>query len=192
MSQYLANPLIFVVNTVFALYVLAVLLRFLLQLVQADFYNPICQFLVKITHPPLRLLRRLIPAVGRIDTAALVLILALKMLGDSLVLLLQGEGAVAFGLLAGSAAVELVELAFSVFIYAIIIQAILSWVNPDPYHPLYALLMDLVDPILRPCRRLIPPIGGLDLSPLVALIALSVLKMLLVPPLRQLVLLLAF
>lgn len=192
MNQYLTNPVIFVVNTVFELYVLAVLLRFLLQLVQAEFYNPICQFLVKITHPPLRFLRRLIPAIGRIDTAAVVLMLVLKMLGDYLVFLLQGGGAVAIGLLAGSAVVGLIDLAFNVFIYAIIIQAILSWVNPDPYHPLYSLLTDLVDPVLSPCRRLISPIGGLDLSPLVALIALSVLKMLILPPLQQLAAMLAF
>ncbi len=191
MSGYLTNPMVFLVNTAFELYVLAVLLRFLFQLVEAEFYNPICQFLVKITHPPLRLLRRFIPAVGRVDTAAVVLMLALKMLGDYVVFLLQGGGAVGIGLLAGSAVVELVNLAFNVFIYAVIIQAILSWINPDPYNPVYSLLTDLTEPILRPCRRLIPPIGGLDLSPLVALIALQVLKMLIIPPLKQLVLMLA-
>ncbi len=191
MSGYLTNPMVFLVNTAFELYVLAVLLRFLFQLVEAEFYNPICQFLVKITHPPLRLLRRFIPAVGRVDTAAVVLMLALKMLGDYAVFLLQGGEAVAIGLLAGSAVVGLVNLAFNVFIYAVIIQAILSWVNPDPYNPVYSLLTDLTEPILRPCRRLIPPIGGLDLSPLVALIALQVLKMLIIPPLQQLVLMLA-
>lgn len=192
MSGYLANPMVFLVDTAFGLYVLAVLLRFLFQLVKAEFYNPICQFIVRITHPPLRLLRRFIPAIRGIDTAAVVLLLALKMLGDYVVFLLQGGGAVAVGLLAGSAVVELVNLAFNVFIYAIVIQAILSWVNPDPYHPLYSLLTDLVNPILRPCRRLISPIGGLDLSPLIALIALQVLKMLVIPPLQQLVLMLAF
>ncbi|GAB6068465.1 YggT family protein [Methylothermus subterraneus] len=192
MSGYLTNPLVFVVNTAFELYILAVLLRFLLPLVRAEFHNPICQFIVKITHPPLRLLRRFIPAIGRVDTSALVLLLALKMLGDYVVFLLQGGGAVAVGALLGSALVDLVDLAFNVFIYAVLLQAILSWIRPDPYHPLYALLTDLVDPLLRPCRRLIPPLGGLDLSPLVALIALQVLKMLIVPPLQQLALLLAF
>jgi YggT family protein len=191
MSAYLTSPLVFLVKTAFELYLLAVLLRLVLQLVKADFYNPICQFIVKITHPPLRLLRRFIPPVGRVDTAAVVLMLALKMLGDYLVFWLQGGGAVAVGLLAGSAVVELVDLAFNVFLYAIVIQAILSWITPDPYHPLYSLLTDLVEPILHPCRRLIPPLGGLDLSPLVALIGLQVLKMLLIPPLQQLVAMLA-
>lgn len=191
MSDYLANPAIFFVNTAFELYVLAVLLRFLFQLVKAEFYNPICQFIVKITHPPLRFLRRFIPALGRLDTAAIVLMLTLKMLGDYAVFWLQGGGGVPIGLLAGSAVVELTDLTFKVFIYAIILQAILSWINPDPYHPVYALLTDLTEPVLRPCRRLIPPIGGLDLSPLVALVALQVLKMLVIPPLQQLVLILA-
>ncbi|GAB4363443.1 MAG: YggT family protein [Methylohalobius crimeensis] len=192
MSGYLANPAVFLVNSVFELYVLAVLLRFLFQLVEAEFYNPVSQFLVKITHPPLKILRRFIPSIGRVDTAAIVLMLAVKMLGDFLVFQLQGGGAVGIGILAGSAVVQLVNLTFNVFIYAIIIQAILSWINPDPYNPVYSLLVDLTEPVLRPCRRLIPTLGGLDLSPLIALIGLQFLKMLIIPPLHQLALMLTF
>ena len=192
MSGYLANPAVFVVNVLFSLYILALMLRFLFQLVEADFYNPISQALVKITHPPLRLLRRFIPAIGRVDTASLVFMLALQVLADALVFLLQGGGRVAIGVLIASALVQLVNLAFNVFIYAILIQAVMSWINPDPYNPVYALLTDLTEPILRPCRRLIPVLGGLDLSPLLALVGLQVLKMLIMPPLQKLVLMLAF
>ncbi|BCX82529.1 YggT family protein [Methylomarinovum caldicuralii] len=192
MSGYLADPAVFVVNVLFSLYILAVMLRFLFQLVEADFYNPISQALVKITHPPLRLLRRFIPAIGRVDTASLVFMLLLQVLADYLVYLLQGGGRVAIGVLVASALIQLVNLAFNVFIYAIIIQAVMSWINPDPYNPVYALLTDLTEPVLRPCRRLIPALGGLDLSPLLALVGLQVLKMLILPPLQKLVLMLAF
>ncbi len=192
MSDYLANPAAFLINTAFSLYILAVMLRFLFQLVEADFYNPISQFLIRITHPLLRPLRRIVPSLGRIDMASIVLMLALQMLADYLLFLLRGGGQVAVGILIGSALVQLVNLTFNVFFYAIILQAILSWINPDPYNPIYTLLTDLTEPVLRPFRRLLPTLGGLDLSPLLALIALQVLKMLIIPPLQKLALLLAF
>ncbi len=192
MNGYLANPAIFLINTVFGLYILAVMLRFLFQLVEAEFYNPISQFLVKITHPPLRILRRIIPSFGRLDSASLVLMLLLQILADYLAFVLQGGGQVGIGMLIASALVQLVNLAFNVFIYAIIIQAIMSWINPDPYNPVFSLLTQLTEPILRPCRRIIPLMGGLDLSPLLALVALQIAKMLIMPPLQKIVLILAF
>jgi len=191
MNSYLANPAVFLINTLFGLYILAVMLRFLFQLVEADFYNPISQVLVKITHPPLRILRRIIPSFGRMDSASILLMLLLQMLADFLAFMLKGGGQVAIGLLIASAVVQLVNLAFNVFIYGIIIQAIMSWINPDPYNPVYSLLSQLTEPVLRPCLRLIPTMGGLDLSPLIALVALQVLKMLIVPPLQNLALMLA-
>ncbi len=192
MNSYLANPTVFLINTVFGLYILAVMLRFLFQLVEAEFYNPVSQFLVKITHPPLRILRRILPSFGRLDTASVILMLLLQMLADYLAFILQGGGKVAIGILIGSAVVQLVNLAFNVFIYGIIIQAIMSWINPDPYNPVFSLLTQFTEPVLNPCRRLIPMMGGLDLSPLVALVALQILKMLVMPPLQKLALLLAF
>ncbi len=192
MNGYLANPAVFLINTVFGFYILAVMLRFMFQLVDADFYNPISQFLVRITHPPLRLLRRIIPSIGRVDSASLVMLLLLQMLANYLAFVVQGGGKVAIGILIASAIVQLVNLAFNVFIYAIIIQAIMSWINPDPYNPVFSLLSQLTEPILRPCRRIIPLMGGLDLSPLLALVGLQVIKMLVMPPLQKLVLMLAF
>ncbi|HIE53733.1 MAG TPA: YggT family protein [Chromatiaceae bacterium] len=175
MNTYLANPAVFLINTIFGLYILAVMLRFLFQLVEAEFYNPVSQFLVRITHPPLRFLRRIIPSFGRLDTASVILMLLLQMLADYLAFVLQGGGQVAIGVLFASAVVQLINLAFNVFIYGIIIQAIMSWINPDPYNPVFSLLTQLTEPVLGPCRRLIPAMSGLDLSPLVALVALQVL-----------------
>ncbi|WJW75776.1 YggT family protein [Thiohalobacter sp. IOR34] len=184
-AGYLISPLEFLISTLFDLYVLAIMLRTLLAWVRADFYNPVSQFLVKITNPPLLPLRRLIPPLGRIDSAAIVLMLLVQMAAVALILLLRGGAFSPWTLLVVSIA-ELVSLLFNVFVFSIIIQAILSWVNPGAYNPVTALLHALNEPVLRPARRLLPPIGGLDLSPLLALIALQVLKMLVLPLFRLL------
>lgn len=181
-SAYLANPLEFLVRTLFDLYILAVMLRFLLQWVRADFYNPICQFLVKATNPPLRPLRRIIPGWGGIDIASVILMLVLQVVALLLVALIRGiEPSV--GPVAVLAVVELVSLLLNVFLVTIIVQAILSWINPGHYHPITDLLYSLNEPLLRPARRILPPISGLDLSPLVVLILIQLTKMLVIPPL---------
>jgi len=185
MNSYLLNPVEFIITTLFQLYIVIVMLRFLLQWVRADFYNPLSQFIVKVTNPPLKPLRRIIPGVGGIDMASVVLMLLLQLISLSLILLLRGSG-ISPGVLFVWSVAELIELAFNVFIFSIIIQAIMSWFNQGHYNPVSSLLHSLNEPLLRPARRLIPPIQGLDLSPLVVLIALQVLKMLVVPPLRYL------
>lgn len=184
-GNYFLSPLEFLISTLFSIYILAVMLRFLLQWVRADFYNPISQFLVKVTNPPLKPLRRVIPGFAGIDWAAVVLMLLLQMAALALVIALRGGG-VALGPLVLFSGAELVNLLFNVFIFAILIQVVISWINPGAYNPLTSLLYSLTEPVLRPARRVIPPIGGLDLSPLAAIIALQVLKMLIVPPLRHL------
>ena len=184
-ASYLTQPAIFLINTLFSLYILAVILRFLLQWVEADFYNPISQFLVKITHPPLKIMRRVIPSIGKIDTSSIVLALLLQVICDFSIFLLQGIFLnipalviISFG--------ELLSLVFDVFIFSIFILALLSWFNLGSYNALYSLLTKLTQPILENCRKLIPDLGGMDISPLVALIALQLVKMMIIPPLQQL------
>ena len=183
--SYYANPLIFIIDTAFSLYIMVVMLRFLLQWVNAEFYNPISQFLVKVTHPLVRPLRRVIPSVGRIDTASLALMVALQMLAGFLVFAIQGLP-IAIGVLIVWSVVQLLNLLFNIFVFAIIIRTILSWVSPMSYNAATSLLHSLTDPMLRVVQRVIPPIAGIDLSPLVALIGLQVMKMVLLPPLQQL------
>lgn len=179
-SNYFTDPLIFVIDTLFSLYILAIMLRFIFQWVRADFYNPIVRFLVKITQPPLRLLRRFLPPFGKVDTASLVLLLILAMLKLAIVSsLVYGFPPVFLLLLAGIG--DLVGLLFDIFFIAILVQVVLSWVAPGSYSPAIVLLDDLTEPVLRPVRNWVPPMGGLDLSPLVALIALQVLSMLIEP-----------
>lgn len=177
---YFTNPLEFVIGTLFSLYVLVLMLRFLLAWVRADFYNPVSQFLVKITNPVLIPLRRIIPPLGGVDMASVVLMLVVQMLGIALILLLRGGGIGVQALVFISLA-ELVDLLFKVFIYGILIQAILSWVNPGTYNPAVSLLHALTEPVLRPVRRVLPPISGMDLSPLLAILALEVVRRLVVP-----------
>lgn len=183
-NAYTSNAAVFLVQTIFGLYILAVLLRFLLQLVRADFYNPLVQVLVKITNPPLIPLRRVIPGFGGIDVAGIVLLLGLQLLELVLVGLILDASFSLPGLLIMSIA-ELLVLVLNVFLVAIIIQVILSWVNPGTYSPFTALLDHLTEPVLEPARRILPPIGGLDLSPILVLVGIQLLKMLLYAPLMD-------
>ncbi len=171
----LGNIAYFLIDTLFGLYIGLIMVRFLLGLVRADFYNPFSQFVVTVTNPLLRPLRRLIPAVAGIDTAAIVLMFGLKLLQLYLLVILQGAVPPLLPLL-WVAALKLVELAIYVYIIALIAQAVLSWVNPQGYghNPLASLLHSLNDPLLRPLQRIIPPVGMFDLSPLVAILLLNV------------------
>ncbi len=182
----LSDAGIFLVNTVFGLYILIVALRFLLQCVRADFYNPISQFLVTFTNPPLRFLRRFIPGFAGIDWPSLLLMLALQSL-ELVITGLLGPGQIPAlpGLLVLSIA-ALLKLFIYIFFFAIFIRIIISWVNPGAYNPVTVILHRLTDPLLRPARRLIPPISGLDLSPMVVIVALQLMIILFIKPLTDL------
>jgi YggT family protein len=183
-SSYFTNPVVFLIQVLFGAYILVVMLRFLLQLVKADFYNPISQFIVKATSPVLIYLRRIIPGLGGIDLSSVVFMWVLKAIELTLIVALAG---LPLNLMVFAWAVpELVRLAFNVFIFSILIQVILSWVNPGAYNPATALINSLTEPVLRPVRKIIPPMGGLDLSPMAAMIGLYLLQMLLLPPLLHL------
>ena len=179
-SNYFANPLEFLITTLFSLYILAVMLRFLLGTVRADFYNPVSQFLVRITNPLLVPMRKLIPSIGRYDTSAIVLMLALQLLSLFIIVLLRGAGVPFVALLVATVG-ELLLLLLNVFFFAIILQVILSWVNPGHYNPVSAILYSLTSPIMRPIQKLIPPISGFDLSPIFAIIGLQIIRMLIMP-----------
>ena len=184
-EAYFTNPLIFLVKTLFGLFIALVVIRFLLQWVRADFYNPISQFVVKFTSPVLRPLRKVIPGYAGVDFAAIVLAWLLKACELALLSMLMGLGRNPLAAL-GWALPALVSLVISIFLFAVLIRVILSWVNPDPYNPGVMLLSDVTEPIMRPAQRLLPPMGGIDLSPMVVMIGLVLLQMLLLPPLRLL------
>ncbi len=184
-ASYLTDPVIFLIDTLVSLYILAVVLRFLLQWTGAEYRNPISQFLVKITHPPLKILRRYIPAIGKIDTASVVFALILQMAADYSILMLKGVTA-GFGALFVLSFSQLVSLVINIFVFAVIARAILSWISPGAYNPATSILHSLTEPLLNTCRRIIPDLGGLDLSPLIALLLLQLAKMLILPPIQHL------
>jgi YggT family protein len=184
-GSYVGNAATFVVETIFSLYILIVMLRLLLQLVRADFYNPVSQGIVRATQPPLRVLRRVIPGVAGVDLASVVLLLALQMTELWLVLLILGRDAALAGLVVLSIA-KLVELLLYVFLFAVLALVILSWIQPHAYNPVVGLISAIASPLMRPARRLLPPMGGLDLSPIAVLLVLGVLLRLLVAPLEHL------
>lgn len=195
--NYLTSPLSLIITTLFDLYILLVLLRFMLQLFRADFYNPVSQFVVKVTTPVLQYFRKVIPGVGGQDLAAIVLCLVVIYLKFLLLRALDipavsiGNGIAHIGAASYLSLViisiaDLVALTLSVFLIAIIIQVILSWINPGQYNPVIGLVHAIAEPVQRPFRRIIPPLGGLDLTPLFASLAIMVFKMLLIPPILYL------
>ena len=184
-GSYTGTAGIFLIQTLFGLYTGAVMLRFLLALVRADFYNPVSQFLVKVTNPPLLPLRRAIPGMLGIDMAAVVLMIVLEATKLLLIAAIQGYGIAPLGLLVLTVA-ELLSLLINIYFFTILIQVVLSWVSPGNYNPAVALLYSLNEPLLGRARRILPPISGFDLSPILVLIGMQLLEILLVAPIRDL------
>lgn len=179
---YFANAGVFLIEIVFGLYIFAIMLRFILQIVHANFSNPLCQAILTVTDPVVRPMRRTIPAIGRIDSASVLLMIIVQLISSYLVYVLLGLSPGLAGLVLGSIA-ELINKALTLFIYAIFIQIILSWIAPGTYNPVVSVIDAITTPLLRPARRLLPPLGGIDLSPMLVIIGLILAKMLVVAPL---------
>jgi YggT family protein len=185
MGNYVGDAGVFLIDTVFGLYILVLMLRFLLQWVGADFYNPISQFVVAVTNPPLLALRRVIPDLFGIDLAALVLMLLLAVLKLYLIAWLSGADPGFVGVVVFAIG-ELMQLVVYVFMVTVFVRVILSWIAPGGYNPAVALLVSLTEPVMRPARRLIPALGGLDLSPIIVFLGLGLVLRLLVQPVLDL------
>lgn len=173
----LIEALVYIIQTLGSLYLLVVLLRFLLQLVRADFYNPLSQFIVRVTQPLLRPMRRVIPGFGGVDLASLVLALLIQLALMAVVLMLLGENPLnGFPALLVWAVLGIASLLLKVLFFALLISVILSWVAPGSYNPGAQLITQLTEPVLAPFRRLLPNLGGLDISPIFAFIAIHLVE----------------
>ena len=171
---------IYILQTLGSLYLLIVLLRFVLQLVRADFYNPLCQFAVRATQPLLRPLRKIIPSIGSLDTSSLVLAIIVQMVIMALTLLLAyGTTGNPLQLLIWSV-IGVTALFLKIFFFAMIISVILSWVAPQSHNPGAELVNQICEPALAPFRRILPNLGGLDISPILAFLVLKLLDMLVI------------
>lgn len=172
------RALLFVLDTLIAFVVVAFLLRVLMPLVRADFRSPIGQAVLKVTDPLVMPLRKVLPPVGRLDTASIVAVLLVQLAGTALLRLVVGYG-LDPGVLLVSALRSLLHTVLQFYVVVILVYALLSWIAPNPYNPAHQLLGRLCEPLLAPVRRVVPPLGGLDLSALVVLIALQALQLLL-------------
>jgi YggT family protein len=169
-----------VLQTLGSLYLLIVLLRFVLQLVRANFYNPLCQFIVKATQPLLKPLRRIIPSMFGLDMSSLVLAILVQLALMALTLLLTyGTTGNPLQLVIWSL-IGVTALFLKIFFFALIISVILSWVAPGSHNPGAELVNQICEPALAPFRKILPNLGGLDLSPIFAFLALKLIDMLVI------------
>lgn len=172
-----------VINTLVGLYLLLVILRFLLQLVRADFYNPISQFIVKATNPPLIPLRKFIPGWGGIDLASLTLALIVQIIAIVLILLLNGVQPPLQVLM--WAAIGIISLVLKVYFWGLLITVIASWLAPNSYNPALILINQILEPAVKPVRKMMPDMGGIDISPIIMFLLIQVLEILVVKALAQ-------
>lgn len=164
----------YLIQTALSLYLIVMLLRFLLHAVKADFYNPVSQFVVKATNPALAPLRRLLPPVGRFDLAALLESVILQALGIVVILLLNGVSLPNITLIFAWSVVGVLGLLVNIYFFALLAMIILSWVAGGSRHPAILLIYQITEPVMAPVRRLLPPMGGIDFSPILLFVLINV------------------
>ena len=184
-SGYLAKAAGFFIEEVLGVYILLLMLRVLLQWQGANFYNPVSQFLVRISDPLVQPLQYFVGHYKKINGAAVLLLVGLKFIQISLLMLLSGGHVAVLGCVAYAMA-GLLHLALKVFLFAILLRVLLTWLNPRSHHLFIELLDTLSEPLLDFSRRWIKPVNGMDLSPLVAIIGLQLAVILVVTPIADL------
>ncbi|WP_163559904.1 YggT family protein [Halomonas sp. NO4] len=176
MGSQLGNAGLLLVNTLINIYLFLMMLRFLLQASRADYYNPLSQSVVKITQPVVGLFQGFLgPVMGRFDLATLAAALVLKAVAIVVILQVAGFGMPPIASIAIGAVAALANAILKIYFFALIVMIILSWVAPNASHPGALLVMQLVEPIMAPVRKVIPPLGMIDLSPIVVFIAISLI-----------------
>jgi YggT family protein len=176
-----ANASIFLVSTVFDLVIFLFIARMVLVAIRADYYNPISQFINKLTQTIVSPMRRYIPNYKNIETASLIIILVLEMIKYCLLGFILFGRANPVGLFVLASA-DFLKSILNLFFYAILLQAIMSWVQSG-YSPMATLLNQITTPLMRPFHRIIPPIGGMDITPIPVMILLQLLIIVIVTPL---------
>jgi YggT family protein len=166
----------YLVQTFLSLYLVAMLLRFLLQLVRADFYNPISQFLVKVTNPLVIPLRRVIPGLGGLDLASLLLAVLLQLAGIVFLLLINGIGLPGVFTLLVWSLLGVLGMLVNIYFFALLGMIILSWVAAGSRHPAIYLLYQITEPVMAPFRKVLPAMGGLDFSPILVFILINIIQ----------------
>jgi YggT family protein len=179
---YFANAGQIVIQFVFGALILLIVLRVLLQWVRANFYNPICQFLYKASNPVLMPLRKIIPAWRNLDIAGIVLAWLATALKLVLLYATLGQSLGLFGL-AVLAIADLLDFVLLLYIVLILVRVVISFVGADSYHPIVPLVIQLTEPVMKPFRRVLPDVGGIDFSPMVVLLVITLARVLIAKPL---------
>ena len=166
-------------NTVVSLGIALFLIRMILQLVKADYYNPISQFVVKVSNPLVLPLRKIIPSVGKVDTASLLLAVLVQAVGIAILFQIYGGRLPNIGQLLIWSVLGICSALLNLYFFAIIGNIIMSWVAQGGSNPAARLLFQITEPVMAPFRKLVPPMGGLDLSPIFVFLIINVLEVLL-------------
>lgn len=174
MSQNLLGAGVFLIQTFAGLYLILLLLRFLMQVSRVDFYNPICQAIVKVTDAPVKPLKKILPAIRGVDFATLFVALVVQLLAVSLVMFLSGGYAFHPVYIAWSF-VGLISAIFKIYYFSLIAMVIASWIAPQSNHPAMALVHQLTEPVCAPARKLLPPMGGMDFSIILVFVAITLI-----------------
>ncbi len=176
----LSSSAALIFNALGGLYLLAILLRFLLQIAKADFYNPVSQTVIRLTDPAVKLFRSFIPGYLGIDFSSLILALVVEAAAICVLILLYGGGIPGIRFIVTWAFVGVIYFTINIYYYAIIASIIMSFVmlfsgsvNP---HPILRLIWQLTEPVMAPVRKVVPPIGGLDFSPIFIFIIIRLIQ----------------
>ncbi|GAB1262824.1 YggT family protein [Aurantivibrio plasticivorans] len=172
----LAQIGLLIIGSLGSLYLAIILLRFMLQLARADFYNPVSQFIVKATNPLLIPLRKVIPGLFGIDIASIVLALAFHFVVILILGLVVGFGIVPIGNAIIWSILGTISMVLYLYFFGMIVMIIASWVAPMSYNPFLMLIRQIVDPITAPFRKIIPAMGGIDITPIFAFLAIQVCR----------------
>ena len=179
MTANFANASVFLVQTFFGLYLILVLVRFLMQVSRADYYNPICQVVVRLTDPAIKPFNKVLPRIVGIDFATLIVALLIQVVAISLVMLLT-DNLIFHPTYIGWALVGLASMILDIYFFALIAMVIGSWIVPHSNHPAMSLIIQLTDPICTPARKLLPPMGGLDFSIILVFVVITLIDTFLV------------
>jgi len=179
MGQNLASAGVYLIQTFVGLYVLLIMIRFLMQISRVDYYNPICQGIVKFTDPAIRPFRTFLPTIRGVDFATLAVAFVIQMMAVTIIMMLYGNP-IFHPIYLAWVSLGLFSMIFNIYFFALIIMVISSWIAPYSSHPALALVHQITDPICTPARKLLPPMGGLDLSIILVFAALHIIDEILV------------
>jgi len=184
MGSAFGEASLLIISKLGGIYLAAVMLRFLLQAARADFYNPVCQAIIKITSPLVNPLRRVIPGWRRLDIATLILALVLNTLATWGMVLLTGQQ-LPIGMSVSWAVVGLIAFTLDLYFYAMVVMVVASFIAPFSGHPVLLVIYQLLQPFYKLAQRILPPMGGLDFTPLLLMLAIQVVEILVLNPLAS-------